>query len=125
VSLHGPEHLIVRGDAQALHSLVRNLVDNAIVHAGTTPRIEVRLDADAGSARLCVDDDGPGIPVEERERMFDRFRRREDSAAEGSGLGLAIVQAVARRHHAEVRLADSPLGGLRVEVRFAMTRPAA
>ena len=124
VSLHAPQRLAVHGDTQALHSLLRNLVDNALLHAGATPRVEVRVDAEGGSPRLCVGDDGPGIPVDERERVFDRFRRREGGAAEGSGLGLAIVRAVARRHHAEVTLTDSPLGGLRVEVRFA-TRPAA
>jgi two-component system OmpR family sensor kinase/two-component system sensor histidine kinase QseC len=67
---------------------------------------------------LRVDDDGPGIPPEQRERVFDRFQRGEDASIEGSGLGLAIVRAAARQQGAEVGLADSPLGGLRAEIRW-------
>ena len=74
---------------------------------------------DAGAATLQVDDAGPGIPVEERERVFDRFYRRATGDEEGSGLGLAIVRSVAARHGATVTLDASPLGGLRVQVRFA------
>ena len=79
------------------------------------------------SARLVVDDSGPGIPEAERSRVFARFVRGRHSAGEsGSGLGLAIVRVIAERHRAEVALADSPLGGLRVEVRFpaGVSRPA-
>jgi two-component system sensor histidine kinase MprB len=66
---------------------------------------------------LQVDDDGPGIPVADREIVFDRFVRRDSAAGEtGSGLGLAIVRQVARRQGAEVSLADSPASGLRVRV---------
>ena len=70
-------------------------------------------------ALLLVDDTGPGIPAEERERVFDRFHRRASGEETGSGLGLAIVRSIAERHGAEVTLGDSPLGGLRVTVRFA------
>ena len=66
-----------------------------------------------------MDDAGPGIPAEERERVFDRFYRRASGDETGSGLGLAIVRSIAERHGAEVTLGDSPLGGLRVTVRFA------
>ena len=68
---------------------------------------------------LQVDDAGPGIPPAERERVFDRFYRRGSGDEAGSGLGLAIVRSVAERHGAAVALGDSPLGGLRVTVRFA------
>ena len=62
-------------------------------------------------------DDGPGIPPEDRERVFDRFVRRDDVGAQtGSGLGLSIVRQVATRQAATVTLGDSPLGGLRVTV---------
>ena len=70
---------------------------------------------------LQVDDSGPGIAAEERERVFDRFYRRADDGETGSGLGLAIVRSVAVAHGAKVALARSPLGGLRVEV--ALRRP--
>jgi primosomal protein N' len=82
-------------------------------------RVVVRVECSAGAALLTVDDDGPGIPVEERERVFDRFYRRHPGETTGSGLGLAIVRAIADRHQAQITLGDSPLGGLRVSVRFA------
>jgi signal transduction histidine kinase len=72
----------------------------------------------AGAPLLHVDDDGPGVPPDQRERVFDRFQRGEDASVEGSGLGLAIVRAAARQQGADVSLADSPLGGLRVEIRW-------
>jgi two-component system OmpR family sensor kinase len=68
---------------------------------------------------LEVDDSGPGIPPEDRERVFDRFYRRENAPAGGSGLGLAIVRSVAERSGARVELDTAPLGGLRVRVLFA------
>jgi len=119
----------VQGHAAALASLVRNLLDNAIRHTPEGSRVQVSVDLapspqgtqgqGGGTTVLVVDDAGAGLPAQDRERVFDRFFRRADDATPGSGLGLAIVQAVARRHGAEVTLADSPLGGLRVTVRFA------
>ena len=116
VQLELPPALPLRGDAQALRSLVRNLVDNATKYGGPAPRVRVVLERTAGTARLRVDDSGPGIPAADRDRVFDRFHRREGSTGVGSGLGLAIVKAVAVRHGAGVTLCDSPLGGLRVEL---------
>lgn len=118
VGLRAPDTLPVPGDAPALRSLLRNLIDNAIKHGGNKPRVMVSLEAAADGVWLRVDDDGPGIPAAERERVFDRFHRREGASAEGSGLGLAIVRAIAHQHHALVGLDDSPLGGLRVWVRL-------
>lgn len=110
------------GDAAALRSLVRNLIDNAVAHGRPAGQVIVRVLAGGVAGQegpmLQVDDDGPGIPPAERERAFDRFHRGGAARSEGSGLGLAIVQAVARRHGALVTLADSPLGGLRVTVRW-------
>ena len=66
-----------------------------------------------------MEDNGPGIPDDQRDRVFDRFYRTPDAAAGGSGLGLAIVRAIAQQHGATVTLGRSErLGGLRVEVRF-------
>jgi two-component system OmpR family sensor kinase len=67
---------------------------------------------------LEVSDSGPGIPPEERARVFDRFHRRRGSPEGGSGLGLAIVKAIAERHGARVDLDDAPGGGLKVTVAF-------
>jgi two-component system OmpR family sensor kinase/two-component system sensor histidine kinase QseC len=112
---------VVRGDREALRILVRNLVDNAVRYSPAGGHVEVRITEGAGDAAgavLQVDDSGPGIPVAERERAFDRFHRRAATAQEGCGLGLAIVQAIAQRHGAGVTLADAPAGGLRVTVQF-------
>ncbi len=106
----------VRGDQKALHSLVRNLIDNALRHTPGGSRIEVEVAADGQAVRLSVDDDGPGIPVEERERVFDRFYGRNAGGDAGSGLGLAIVKAVVERHDGRIELGQSALGGLRVAV---------
>jgi len=123
--------LHVGGDALALGLLVRNLVDNAVRYSPNGARVDVSVanesSADGRAAVLRVDDAGPGIPEAERARVFDRFYRRASSAAEGSGLGLAIVRSVAEAHGASVSLETSPLGGLRVEVRFRAghdSRPA-
>jgi signal transduction histidine kinase len=108
----------MRGDANALGVLARNLADNAVRYSPTNSRIEVRVSVDAGAPTLRVDDSGPGIPADERERVFDRFYRRAASDETGTGLGLAIVRGVAERHGAAVQLSKSDLGGLRVIVRF-------
>jgi two-component system OmpR family sensor kinase/two-component system sensor histidine kinase QseC len=126
VELRAPESLPMHGDAQALRSLLRNLVDNAIQHGGVAPHVVVDIEQRANHALVCVDDSGAGIPPQERERVFDRFRRREGSAGDGSGLGLAIVRAIAQQHDGQVQLEASPLGGLRAQVRLpiAATRAA-
>ena len=111
--------LQVQGDAQALRMLLRNLLDNAIKYG--RGRVDLSLSADAGAALVVVEDDGPGIPEAERERVFDRFYRAEAQAqqAGGSGLGLAIAQRVAQAHGGSLKLGDSAqLGGLRVELRL-------
>jgi signal transduction histidine kinase len=118
LDLEAPTSLPMRCDAQALRSLLRNLVDNAIQHGGDAPRVRVGVERAPRGVLLRVDDAGPGIPPDERERVFDRFRRRDGSASGGSGLGLAIVRAIARQHGGQVALGDSPLGGLRAEVRL-------
>ena len=108
----------LQGDPAALTALVRNLVDNAVRHSPPGARVDVRVAQDAGAPVLVVDDAGPGIPPDERERVFDRFYRRGSATAEGTGLGLAIVKRVAERHGATVTLGDAPAGGLRATVRF-------
>jgi len=119
-----PGPVLVPGDATALAMLVRNLADNAVRYSPPGSVVQVRVGRDAGVALLSVDDAGPGIPPEDRERVFDRFYRRHGNEEAGSGLGLAIVQGVAQRHGAVVTLGESPAGGLRVVVRFANAAPA-
>jgi signal transduction histidine kinase len=116
--LHAVAPVTLRGERAALAVLVRNLADNAVRYAPPGARIELRVAREAGRPTLQVDDSGPGIPAAERERVFDRFYRRASGDESGSGLGLAIVRSVAQRHGAELRLGDSPLGGLQVRLRF-------
>jgi len=117
--------VVVPGDATALAMLTRNLADNAVRYSPPGSVVQVRLAREGDAALLQVDDAGPGIPPEERDRVFDRFYRRHVNEEAGSGLGLAIVQGVAQRHGATVGLGQSPAGGLRVSVRFAgAQRPA-
>jgi signal transduction histidine kinase len=109
----------VLGDARSLERSVRNLGDNAARHAAS--RVSFSLAALDGHVTLRVDDDGPGIPEADRERVFERFERLDearDRGTGGTGLGLAIVREVARAHGGDVTLSEGPLGGLRVEVRF-------
>jgi signal transduction histidine kinase len=108
----------VQGDREALRTLVRNLVDNAVRYTPAGGRVRVSTRGGAEGATLEVTDSGPGIPPADRERAFDRFYRRANSPEGGSGLGLAIVKAIADRHGAKVRLDDAPGGGLKVTVGF-------
>lgn len=119
LELDAPRAVPLLGDAGALRILARNLIDNAVRYCGARARVIVTVLDEAGAAILRVDDSGPGIPSEERERVFDRFYRRDPGGESGSGLGLSIVRAIAERHGARIALTDSLLGGLRVEVRFA------
>ena len=111
----------VRGDGEALRILLANLVGNALRYTPAGGRVDVACAIDAGTPLIEVADSGPGIPLAERERVFDRFYRRGmDSAGPvGSGLGLSIVRSIADRHGAELRLTDSALGGLLVRVTFS------
>jgi two-component system, OmpR family, sensor kinase len=123
LGLAGAQPVTVQGDAEALRTLLRNLVDNAVRYTQAGGRVDVSV-ADAGApgaprALLTVTDDGPGIPAAERGRVFDRFYRRAGTTPPGSGLGLAIVRAIAQAHGASVALGDAPGGrGLSVTVRF-------
>lgn len=110
--------LTVTGEREALRVLLSNLVDNAIRYTPAGGRVDVAVASEAGRPVLTVEDTGPGIPPEERPRVFGRFYRAEQGGA-GSGLGLAIVQNISQRHGAEVELGSGRDGrGLRVSVRF-------
>ncbi|HEV2285989.1 MAG TPA: ATP-binding protein [Steroidobacteraceae bacterium] len=121
LGLGAAQPLTVTADPDALRTLLRNLVDNAVRYSGEGGRVDVAVEADgAGHARLAVSDSGPGIPPAEHTRVFDRFYRRAGTGPPGSGLGLAIVKAIADAHGAVVALGSGPDGrGLRVTVTFA------
>ncbi len=109
----------VSGARLLVQELLANLIDNAIRYTPRGGSINVRCFNTAEGARLQVEDSGPGIPPEDRERVFERFQRRDSEHTDGCGLGLAIVREIARQHQAEVTISSSPnLGGALFEVRF-------
>jgi two-component system OmpR family sensor kinase len=112
----------IRGQKDALRTLLANLLENAIRYTPAGGRINVRTGVTGDRAWIEVADTGPGIPMEERARVFDRFYRGAGTGETGSGLGLAIVKAIADRNRAEVRLDDTPGGGLTVRVSFSIAR---
>jgi len=118
LSLEREGNVPVRGDREALRTLVRNLVDNAVRYTPPGGSVQVRCRAGAAGAKLEVVDTGPGIAAADRARVFDRFYRRADANETGTGLGLAIVKAIAARHGAGVDLGGTLSGGLHVTVGF-------
>jgi two-component system sensor histidine kinase PrrB len=110
-----------------LRIMVDNLLENAARHGrpNGTVRIALRPAANGRGPEIDVDDDGPGIPPDERQRVFEPFRRvNGSSGCAGSGLGLALVAQQARLHGATVTIDDSPLGGARLRVRFPAGPPS-
>ncbi len=109
----------VMGQADTLRVLVRNLLDNGSKYTPAGGAVDLSVHREGHDAVLTVEDSGPGIPLDHRERVWDRFYRLPGSQADGSGLGLTIVKAVADAHGASVELLHSDrLGGLKVRVRF-------
>jgi signal transduction histidine kinase len=107
------------GDPTSLGILLSNLLDNALRYTPRGGRIDVTIDADGNGATLAVADTGPGIPVDARERVFDRFYRGDDVATTGSGLGLSIVKRIVDAHGASIALETPESGtGLVVRVHF-------
>ncbi|MDR6175969.1 signal transduction histidine kinase [Nocardioides zeae] len=108
------------GDGPALAQVVRNLADNAARHAAGTVRLSLE-DGASGHVDVVVEDDGSGVPADDRERVFERFVRLDEARARddgGSGLGLAIVREVARAHGGDARVEAGDLGGARFVVRL-------
>ena len=117
------EPISLRGDGAALSRLVRNLLENAVRHARSC--VQVTVYPRGQDAVLTVADDGPGIPEEDRARVFHRFVRLDSDRARrggGSGLGLSIVAAIASAHGGSVVIDDRPGGGTCVAVQLPLTR---
>jgi two-component system OmpR family sensor kinase len=112
-------HVMIMGVAADLSTLINNLLDNALRYTPAHGTVQLQLMLEDGAPILRVIDTGAGIPVADRERVFDRFYRIMGTAVTGSGLGLAIVRNIALAHHADVQLEDNPwTTGLMVIVRF-------
>ncbi|MFB8239985.1 sensor histidine kinase [Kitasatospora purpeofusca] len=126
-AVHAPAELRVFGWESGLRIMLANLLGNAAVHGGADgvpARVAVRLAAEGPQARLTVDDNGPGVPPEDRAAVFQRFHRRRDSP--GSGLGLTLVAQQAALHRGTVALTAPPDGtGCRAEVTLPLPRPDA
>ncbi len=113
----------ITGDARRIGQVLRNVLDNADRHA--LSRITVTLRNTADAAVLTVDNDGDPIPAADRERVFERFVRLDQSRSReggGSGLGLAIAAGIMAAHHGSIRAAESPSGGCRFEMVFPVQR---
>ncbi|HEY0868933.1 MAG TPA: HAMP domain-containing sensor histidine kinase [Acidothermaceae bacterium] len=107
---------LVEGNAAALARMLDNLCSNARRYA---TNVEVDVGAADSAVVVTVDDDGPGIAADDRERVFERWVRLDPGRSTsdgGSGLGLAIARSIARAHHGDITLERSPLGGLRVVI---------
>lgn len=120
-----PEICLMDGNPTLLQEMTRNLVDNAINYSGRGGVVTARVlfDRFSGVQILQVEDNGPGIPENERELVLQPFYRALGTNVDGSGLGLAIVHEIAQQHGAVVMMEDahpeSPRRGLRVAIRFA------
>lgn len=131
VELHGPAaedrsqtlsaeiapDLAIQGDRDLIFQMVSNLLDNAVKFATVGGRVGVVAGRRGAAIEVAVEDNGPGVPLEERERVFERFYRSPGAEAGGFGLGLSLVAAAAERHGATVTLGDAG-PGLRVTIRF-------
>lgn len=112
-----PRH--IHGDPVLLREMLGNLIDNALKHCEPGTVVTVSVHGQDGAVVLAVSDSGPGIPSDERPRVFERFYRLPDSTVPGTGLGLSIVQDVARLHEAAVEIGTGPDGrGTRIAVQF-------
>jgi two-component system, OmpR family, sensor kinase len=104
------EPVFVRGEASGLERILRNLIDNALAATPLEGEIRIGVASSNGTARVSVSDTGPGIPEEERERVFERFVRFSNGHAGGSGLGLAIARRIARQHGGDLTCDPVPHG---------------
>ena len=122
ISVSAPPGAHVDGAHDELHRLVLNLMENALRHTDPGTAVEATVEHRNGEVVLAVEDDGPGIPLELREKVFERFYRGTGDRSGSSGLGLSIVRAVADSHRGSVRL-EEPLDGR--GARFVVRIPAA
>lgn len=110
---------VIEGDAFLLREMLNNLLDNAIRYTQSSGQITVRVSADTKNITLTVEDNGPGIPESERERVFERFYRVLGTGVDGCGLGLAIVREIAQQHNALISLGPGAGGnGTLIKVTF-------
>jgi signal transduction histidine kinase len=121
ISVSAPHGMHVLGARDELHRLVLNLLENALRHTDPGTAVEAQVMRENGTIILAVEDDGPGIPEELHDKVFERFFRGSSDRGGSSGLGLSIVRAVTESHHGAVTL-EPPLDGR--GARFVVRLPA-
>jgi two-component system sensor histidine kinase TctE len=115
----GENSAMIAGDAFLLREMLNNLLDNAIRYTQAGGQVTVRVIPEGDRMALSVEDNGPGIPESERERVFERFHRLLGTGVDGCGLGLAIVREIAQSHGADVSLGPGAAGsGTLVKITF-------
>jgi two-component system sensor histidine kinase TctE len=119
------EPILVRGQPLLLAEALNNLIDNALRYTPAPGQVTVSVRRHLTHITLAVEDTGPGIAPEERERVFDRFYRVLGTRADGSGLGLAIVREIAMRHQASIHVSEAYRDqqqniGTRIEIHFSI-----
>ena len=117
VSLVPAPTVIIVGLPAGLRLAVDNAIANAVKHGGAT-RVQLSAVSSREGVEIAIDDNGTGVPEEERERVFDRFTRGSTASHSGSGLGLALVAQQAEIHGGTASLEASPLGGARLVLRL-------
>jgi two-component system, OmpR family, sensor histidine kinase TctE len=118
IAFDGPDNaVLVKGNAPAIADAVRNLVENGITHS--PPRAEVTVSTRINGS-VTVADQGPGVPKEDRERIFERFWRGRTVTSQGAGLGLAIVMEIMKIHGGSVKVDDGPSGGAIFTISFSL-----
>jgi signal transduction histidine kinase len=119
LSIVGDRNVVVTGDRDLIFDAIANVVDNAIKHGRAGGEVRVTIESADGEPVISIADDGPGIPADEREHVFKRFYRLEQSRyTSGHGLGLSLVAAVARLHGARIEVLDNA-PGVQFKLRFA------
>ena len=121
ISVSAPPGMVVDGARDELHRLILNLMENALRHTDPGTAVEAQVEREDGYVVLAVEDDGPGIPYELHDKVFERFFRGSSDRGGSSGLGLSIVRAVTESHHGTVGL-EPPLDGR--GARFVVRLPA-
>jgi signal transduction histidine kinase len=123
LKLDASNEIKVTGDPDAISIMIGNLVRNAVEYTPSGGTVELYVANSEGNTILSVGDSGPGIPRDERDKVFSRFYRQPGTPGPGCGLGLSIVKRIADLHHARIVLGESPYGGLQVDVYFSNTTP--
>jgi signal transduction histidine kinase len=118
IGFDAPEQsVLVRGNADEMADAIRNIVENGILHTPADSEVTVGVTTEGV---VTVNDQGPGVPSEDRRRIFDRFWRGKGVVSPGAGLGLSIVAEIVRLHGGTIEVGDAPGGGASSQLRFLL-----